>query len=77
MKLSEYLEMNGHGAIAKLALQIDAHHPDVSKWSSGLRPVPIHRCIPIEKATSKAVTRRDLRPDDWAEIWPELATTEQ
>ncbi len=31
--------------------------------------------MPIERATNGAVTRRDLRPDDWHEIWPELATT--
>ena len=30
-------------------------------------------CSRIEKVTSGAVTRRDLRPDDWVEIWPELA----
>ncbi|MNF93491.1 hypothetical protein D3C84_761700 [compost metagenome] len=27
----------------------------------------------IEHATGGAVTRKDLRPDDWAKIWPELA----
>lgn len=30
-------------------------------------------CVAIEVVTSGAVTRRDLRPDDWARIWPELA----
>jgi len=35
--------------------------------------VPIARCLAIERATSGAVTRRDLRPDDWQDIWPELA----
>lgn len=30
-------------------------------------------CVSIERATNGAVTRRDLRPDDWARIWPELA----
>jgi DNA-binding transcriptional regulator YdaS (Cro superfamily) len=39
--------------------------------------VPIERCVPIERATNGAVTRKDLRPDDWQEIWPELATTNQ
>jgi DNA-binding transcriptional regulator YdaS (Cro superfamily) len=31
-------------------------------------------CVSIERESSGAVTRRDLRPDDWREIWPELAT---
>ena len=44
------------------------------QWTAGVRPVPIERCVPIERATDGAVTRRDLRPDDWQEIWPELAT---
>ena len=30
-------------------------------------------CVLIETATSGAVTRKDLHPDDWAAIWPELA----
>ena len=29
-------------------------------------------CVRIERETFGAVTRKDLRPDDWAEIWPEL-----
>ena len=35
--------------------------------------VPIEHCAAIEQATGGKVTRRDLRPDDWARIWPELA----
>ena len=46
----------------------------VSQWASGTKPVPIERCPAIERATSGAVTRRDLRPDDWHCIWPELIT---
>ncbi|WP_236596881.1 transcriptional regulator [Paraburkholderia hiiakae] len=30
-------------------------------------------CVAIERESSGAVTRRDLRPADWHEIWPELA----
>lgn len=29
-------------------------------------------CVAIERESRGAVTRRDLRPDDWQEIWPEL-----
>ncbi|KVE34309.1 transcriptional regulator [Burkholderia sp. TSV86] len=32
-------------------------------------------CVRIERESSHEVTRRDLRPDDWQDIWPEL--TEQ
>lgn len=44
----------------------------VSQWRTGVRPIPIERCAAIEKATDGAVTRKDLRPDDWHLIWPEL-----
>jgi DNA-binding transcriptional regulator YdaS (Cro superfamily) len=46
----------------------------VSNWR--VRGVPISQCSAIESATSGAVTRRDLRPDDWHRIWPELVTAE-
>ncbi|WP_311223731.1 MULTISPECIES: YdaS family helix-turn-helix protein [unclassified Acidovorax] len=35
-------------------------------------PSPLN-CVAIEHATGGQVTRRDLRPHDWASIWPELA----
>ena len=35
--------------------------------------VPIEHCAAIERATAGAVTRQDLRPNDWESIWPELA----
>lgn len=34
--------------------------------------MPVARCMSIERATSGAVTRQDLRPYDWQDIWPEL-----
>lgn len=29
-------------------------------------------CVSIERESFGQVTRKDLRPDDWAAIWPEL-----
>lgn len=29
-------------------------------------------CVSIEKNSNGQVTRKDLRPDDWHLIWPEL-----
>lgn len=29
-------------------------------------------CVLIEKNSLGKVSRKDLRPDDWADIWPEL-----
>lgn len=33
-------------------------------------------CVAIERATNGQVTRKDLRPDDWRLIWPELVDQE-
>ena len=35
-----------------------------------------HVCVALERESAGAVTRRDLRPDDWQDIWPELAESE-
>lgn len=29
-------------------------------------------CVSIERESKGLVTRRDLHPDDWRDIWPEL-----
>lgn len=47
--------------------------PVVSDWVTGKKGVPLERCVQIERATNGEVTRRELRPDDWQNIWPELA----
>lgn len=41
-------------------------------YQAGTRRVPVDICPAIERATGGAVTRKDLRPHDWREIWPEL-----
>lgn len=41
--------------------------------SYGYRKPNARLCVAIEAETSGAVRRQDLLPDDWHEIWPELA----
>ena len=61
------------GGVGKLASAIGVGQPVVSNWRArGTLPDAVH-CVSIERATNGAVTRRDLRPDDWRAIWPELA----
>lgn len=71
MNLNDYFVR--HGQKSELARAIGVPAILVSQWSLGQRPVPIARCKAIESATDGAVTCKDLRPDDWHEIWPELA----
>jgi DNA-binding transcriptional regulator YdaS (Cro superfamily) len=75
MKLSDYLREKGfsHAAFGKT---IGVSQPIMSGWVNG-GSVPEKRAVQIERATEGAVTRIDLRPDDWHEIWPELATSEE
>lgn len=46
----------------------------LGNWKA--RGVPVQRCVAIERLTLGVVTRRDLRPDAWQDIWPELAESE-
>lgn len=75
MKLLDYLSAE-RGRQSALAKTLGVHAPDLSRWASGARPVPLEHCAAIERATGGAVTRRDLRPDDWHLIWPELVSAE-
>lgn len=61
------------GSQQALAKAIDVSAALIHQWRSGIRPVPVQHCYAIEVATGGTVTRRDLRPDDWERIWPELA----
>ena len=63
------------GSRVFLAEKLDVSVAAVGNWKQ--RGVPIEHCAAIEAATNSIVTRRDLRPDDWQKIWPELATPSQ
>lgn len=47
----------------------------VTNWKS--RGTPIEHCMAIERATNGAVTRQELRPDDYWLIWPDLTAPEE
>ncbi|MFT0533162.1 transcriptional regulator [Castellaniella hirudinis] len=60
------------GSAAELARILGVAPMTVSCWARGKKPVPIIRCVEIEELTGGAVTRKQLRPDDWWQIWPDL-----
>lgn len=64
------------GSQAALAAVLGVTKAAVHQWKLEGRRVPLEHCFAIEQATNGAVTRRDLRPDDWQRIWPELAGAE-
>jgi len=71
VKLSEYFELE-RGRQAHLAKAIGVHAPDVSRWADGTRSIPVIYGARIEAATKGLVTRKEMFPDDWQKIWPEL-----
>lgn len=71
MDLKDYIQAApGNGVALARALGIQPSF--LSQMAGGSRTVTPKRAVQIEKATAGSVTRRDLRPDDWREIWPEL-----
>jgi DNA-binding transcriptional regulator YdaS (Cro superfamily) len=56
--------------VGKLAGILRVSSSAICNWKK--RGVPIDRCVAIERATGGQVGRKDLRPNDWAEHWPEL-----
>ena len=72
MDLKTYLSEE-RGRQAMLAKAIGAHAPDISKWASGKRPIPVPYAALIETETKGSVTRKEMFPTNWQKVWPELA----
>lgn len=71
MTLDEYCAQE-RGRQITLARLLGTASAVVSNWCSGNRTVPAELAADIERATCGVVTRKDLFPDTWASIWPEL-----
>ena len=61
------------GRGVRLAAHLRVPPSFVAKMASGDKSIPLEHASAIERFTGGAVTRRDIRPDDWQDIWPELA----
>ncbi|MDR0274128.1 MAG: helix-turn-helix domain-containing protein [Burkholderiaceae bacterium] len=62
--------MGGTTAVARL---FGVKAPSVHAWrESGIPDDKLIRLAPLAEQRGVA-SRRELRPDDWAQIWPELA----
>lgn len=70
-KLRLFFE-GGALSVSDFARSLNVSVPTIAQWCNGTRPVPIARCLAIERLTHGKVSRRDLRPDDWMHIWPDL-----
>lgn len=73
MELSLYLSKKPRGEAARLARETKIKPQNISAFAANRKKVPIKAAKQIEQATNGEVTCKDLRPDDWHLIWPELA----
>ncbi|MDH4425088.1 MAG: YdaS family helix-turn-helix protein [Acidovorax sp.] len=62
------------GGRAAMAQRLGVTPAALGNWK--VRGVPIEHCPAIERLTDRAVNRPALRPDDWQQIWPELAASQ-
>lgn len=76
MNLKMHMSSLERGGATSLAKALGVSVSYLSQMASGAAAISPARCVAIEQATAGAVTRRDLRPDDWAAIWPELSESE-
>lgn len=73
MDISTYLTNTGR-AQSEFARAIGVPSALLYQWLNGLRPVAAKHCVKIERETAGQVTRKELRPKDWQDYWPELAS---
>lgn len=75
MKLLTYLNALSKEDRPFFCQQIGTTERYIRRAESGNQKLGAKTCVKIEQVTMGYVTRKDLRPDDWYEIWPELLTT--
>lgn len=54
-----------------LAEAMGIRQSTISEWKKGERPIPVARCVQIERLTDGKVSRKSLRPNDWHLVWPD------
>ncbi|BET09409.1 transcriptional regulator [Pandoraea sputorum] len=59
---------------AAFAVSLGVSQGLIYQWLTGRRPIAPDKCVAIERLTRGQVGRRDLRPNDWHLIWPELVS---
>jgi hypothetical protein len=83
MDLDQYLSAPDAPTVAQLRKRMcDLGYPvksdaQIRQWRNryqGRKPDP-KNCVGLELATGGKVPRTTFYPDDWKEVWPELANT--
>ena len=61
---------NNHAEVARILGYEDRRN--VWPWTKLLKPFPPYHCRTLEDHFHGAVSRQQLRPDDWQKHWPDL-----
>ncbi|WP_374697308.1 helix-turn-helix domain-containing protein [Alcaligenes nematophilus] len=69
--IAHYLDTTGLTQ-AEFARRIGVSQSQVYQFLNDIRPVSEKMCVRIEEKTNGMLGRKQLRPNDWADIWPEL-----
>lgn len=75
-KLKAYFDAE-RGRATAMARGINVSVAFLRAIATGDRPCPHKLAVKIDTFTGGEVSRRDLFPDDWHEIWPELLSAEE
>jgi len=60
---------------ATFAIRCDTSLGHLTNVAYGYKPCSPELAVSIERESGGAVTRPELRPEDWRKIWPELIGT--
>ena len=75
MKLIDYLRPFDRPARDAFAMRCGTTLGHMTNVAYGYTPCAPELAVSIEQESGRAVTRPELRPDDWQRIWPELIGT--
>ena len=68
----EYIERLPKGHKTRLAAAMKVTAACISKIASGQIRISPAIAVRLEQITNGELNRKNLRPDDWEQIWPEL-----
>lgn len=74
MDIEKYIAKQGI-TISDFARQLGVSRNLVYQWVNNIRPVAARHCPSIEAITAGKVSRTELRPNDWRDLWPDLAAS--
>lgn len=72
MDLKTYLSSLGRGGHKEFAKLLNISKSYLSQLANGRASLSPTRCVEIEKKSNGLVTRKELKKDEWQDIWPEL-----